>query len=260
MKTKGIFLIIILIASAFALQAPSAHAATGGYGMYITGPTVAATNTTVSYTVTISGIFDEYKCLLLMGGENLTGASPVNQIEQSNYNGIFKFSVKTPLQVQKLYLDFRGVGMVNSTHQIKTFERKITVDIKNTYTIIASIKNVENYTIESVTVNFYVDGNYIGNSTVYGINANTSKNVTYEWVPDVGNGVHSLKMKVGVKGIIFENGKQSYSREIYIGTPPNYNWIGYLGIATAVGLASLFTLMLMGRKRRGTTHKPKWKQ
>ncbi len=258
MRPIGIFF-ALLISLSILYAIPNGTGASS-VGMHVEGPTVVAMNTTVKYKVEISGDFDMYKCTLLIGGQNLTGAYPTDQVLKTSYNGKFAFEVTAPNATQTMYLDFKGYGLVNSTHKVKVFERRLSVDVKKSYTIVASVKNIENYTITNVTVNFYIDGRYIGNATVDKIAANSTKQVTYIWVPDVGDGEHKLEMKITEKGVTFENNKVSYSRTIYIGNPPNYDWLGYLGIALLVTLATLFTFLLLGRKHGRKESKPKWKK
>jgi hypothetical protein len=256
MNVRAMLLTLMLLATAMFAVAP-AHGAVSG--MHIEGPTVAAINTTISYKVSISSIFDSYRCTLIMGGQNLTGASPVNQVIKNSTTGNFVFQVKTPSTPQRIYLDFKAYGMMNNTQGMKIFERKIYVDVKNAYTIVTEIKNSEKYPVYNVTVDFYLDGRFIGNKTVSKINANSTAKVTYEWVPDVDNGPHKLEVKVSSTGVVFPNGKQSYVREIYVGNPPNYQWAFYLGIASAVALGVMFVLLFL-RRGHGHRSEPKWKK
>ncbi len=228
-------------------------------GMHIEGPSIAATNTTVTYRVMISGIFDVYRCVMLMAGENLSGASPLNQVEKVSYNGVFRFDITTPNSTQRIYLDFKAYGTINSTGKTKIFHRRIYVDIKKAYTIVATVKNPTNYTIYNVTVNFYIDGRYVGNSTIEKIGANSTAKATYNWVPDVADGEHTLTVKLVGNGVVFENNEKSYSRTIYVGNPPNYDWVGYLGIGVLIALAALFPFVLLGRRKGRGVKKPKWK-
>ncbi len=230
------------------------------YGaMHIEGPSTAATNDTVHYTVMINGLFDTYKCSLLIGGENLTGASPLNEIEKTNYDGKFKFEIHTPNTPQRLYLYFKGLGIINSTNQTKSFEKRISVDIKNPFVINVNVKNIEKYPISNVTVEFYIDGKYIGSTVIDKLSSNSTKNVVYKWVPSISQGAHKLMVKVSSGGIVFENGKNYYTREIYYGTPPSYEWVFYSGIGVIIALTSLLTLIIIEKKGRKHGAKPKWK-
>ncbi|NPA75949.1 MAG: CARDB domain-containing protein [Euryarchaeota archaeon] len=256
MNVKAYLLIFLMLGSVLYLV-PQTNAVSSG--MHIEGPTVAATNTTVTYKVSITTFFDKYKCTLLIGGQNLTGASPVNQIMKNSTTGEFVFDVKTPDTPQRIYLDFKAYGIMNNSGNMKIFERVVYLDVKKTYMVVADLKNSEPYTVYNVTVNFYVDGKFIGNTTVKKIESNSSAKAVYHWVPDVSDGPHKIEMKVVAKGVVFPNGQQSYSREIYIGKPPNYDWVGYVSIAGAAALGILFLFMFFGRKK-GHESKPKWKK
>ncbi len=255
--TKALILLAVFLMS---LMTTPVHASSAG--MHVSGPSVAAMNTNVTYHVQISGIFDVYKCTLLIAGQNLSGASPLNQsgVMQTNHDGNFVFTVKTPNATQTMYLDFKGYGIVNSTGKVKIFERRIALEIKKSFTIVANVKNVENYTLYNITVVFYIDGNRIGDYKIDKITANSTKEIKYVWVPDVHDGAHKLTIKLIGKGVIFANNQREITKEIYVGTPPNYDWIWYLGIATLSTLAVLFIFMFFGRKKGTRKAEPKWKK
>ncbi|GEM_PF-742476 len=257
MNKRAILWITIII---LALIAPHNSTAASAAGIHVEGPSIAATHTNITYTVEISGIFDVYRCTMLIAGKNLSGAAPLNQVEKTNNNGIFKFTITTPNATQRIYLDFKGYGIINSTGKTKIFERRVYVDVKNSYTIVASVKNTENYTIHNVTVDFYIDGKYIGNSTIKKIEANSTAKVTYKWVPDVKNGEHELKMKVVGDGVVFQNYQKWYSKSIYIGNPPDYSWVKYLSIGTLITAIVFLGFILLGHRKGKKETKPKWKK
>ncbi len=225
--------------------------------IYVEGPTEVATNTTVHYKVTLSSIFDVYRSTLIIAGQNLSGAKPTDQISKVSYVGTFDFEVKTPKEPQRIYLDFRVFGTINATGKTKVFEKKLVVDVKNPYVIHGTIKNIENYTIRNVTIYFYVDGKCIGNITIDKINANSTKSFTYNWIPDVGKGEHTLEMRVLNNGVLFSNNKNSYSIKIYIGKQQSYEWILYGGIITLSIAMTLYIIVFIGRRKRKVA--PKWK-
>lgn len=253
------FLYSFMIAFLFSLSFIGMSSADTYGAMHVEGPTTVATNDTVHYTVMINGVFDTYKCSLLIGGKNLTGASPLNQVEKTSYDGKFKFDIQTPDSPQRIYLYFKGYGIINSTNQTKIFEKRLSVNVKKPFMINVNIKNIEKYPISNVTVEFYVDGKYIGSTVIDKVSSNSTKNVVYKWVPTISRGSHKLMVKVSSGGVIFENGKNYYIKEIYYGTPPSYEWVLYSGIGVIIVLSSLLTLMLMGKKGRKHTAKPKWK-
>ncbi len=227
-------------------------------GIFVKGPTVVATNTTAHYKVTLSSIFDVYRCTLIVAGENLTGASPTDQVSKVSYVGEFDFEVKTPKEPQRIYLDFKVFGTLNSTGKTKIFEKKLAVDVKEPFVIHGSVKNIENYTLRNVTVYFYVDSNPVGNITLDKIDPNSTKTFTYNWIPNVNGGEHVLVMKVMNDGVIFNNGKNVYSMEIYIGTVPSYDWIMYSAVTVLVIVSTLYFIVFLGKRKKRTG--PKWKK
>ena len=252
-RVIALFSIILL----FAMYASIPGNGASTSGIFVEGPTVAATNTTVHYKVTLSSIFDVYRCTLLIAGDNLTGAKPLEQVSKVSYVGEFEFDVKTPKEPQRIYLDFKVFGTLNSTGKTKIFERKLAVDVKEPYVIHGSVKNIENYTLKNVTVYFYVDGKLIGNITLDKIKPNSTKTFTYNWIQNVNKGKHTLTMKVTNEGVLFPNGKNTYSMDIYVGNVPSYDWILYSGIIVLIIVSTLYFIALMGKKKRTTG--PKWK-
>ena len=253
---KIIAILSVLLLFAMYPYVPAKGAMTSG--IYVKGPTAVATNTTVHYKVTLSSIFDVYRCTLLVAGQNLTGVKPTDQVSKVSYVGEFDFEVKTPKEPQRIYLDFRVFGTLNSTGKTKIFEKKLAVDVKEPFVIHGSVKNIENYTLRNVTVYFYVDGNLIGNVTIDKIDPNSTKDFTYNWIPNVNEGEHTLVMKVMNDGVLFSNGKNEYSTKLYIGTVPSYDWILYSGIIVLVIVSTLYFVAFLGRRKKKTG--PKWKK
>ena len=256
MRTGAVLIGMLLFLSIFAFA--DVHADSIG-GVHIEGPSVAATETTVKYHVHVDAQFDEYKCAMLVGGQNLTGGEPLNQVIKSSKTGDFEFEFKTPKIAQKLYINFKIYGITGK--YIKIFQRTMTLDVVKPFPIKVEIMNVHSYPVYNVELRFYLDGIYIGNTTVSKVDAHSNKTVVYRWIPEnVENGKHSLKVEIENPGITFGNGQSMYTRQIYYGTQPTYNYIFYLSIGLLIVLVILVTLMLLGRKSARAPTAPKWKK
>jgi len=230
--------------------------------IHIEGPTVIGTNQTVQYKVYTEGFFNEYKCGIILVGYNLTGADPLNLYVKSSKDGHFTFSVTAPNTPQTIYIHFKAYGMENETKILAYEERVLEVQVKKAMDIKVKIKNVENYEIKNVVLSFYLDGRYIGNTTVEKIGANSTKNVVYKWIPEgIYSGEHVLTVKISSQGIVFENGKRVYEYKFYYDTsPPSYEYITYLSWGLLILVSALFTLYYFGRRGRKRGPSPKWKK
>ncbi len=259
MKVHTFLSILLLIFSALYILPGNASAV--AINMHIEGPSVAATESNVTYKISLEGFFDYYKCTMLISGKNLTGAKPVTQVIQQNSKGVFIFTLTTPKVPQRLYISFSGFGILNSTNETSWIDRKVVLDVKEPKVITVKIKNPQTYEVTNVNLTFYVDGKYIGYVVVDKISPNSTKTVEYRWVPaGLSDGVHTLKVKIASDGVVFENGETVYTYDFYYGTPPNYDYFYYASVAILIALIFLVALIILGKVgRRSSVKKPKWK-
>ncbi len=255
MKHKITFIVLVLLSLTAML--PYTHASSGS--VHIQGPIIAATQSNVTYKVYVDEYFERYKCEMFIAGQNLTGAKPLNSVSKTSNDGKFEFEITTPKVPQTLYISFRIYGYTGS--KIKILEREITLSVVSPLPVKVKIKNPNSYEIKDVVLRFYVDGEYIGNTTVDKVAANSTKTVVYRWIPqNLQKGKHTLKIVIESHGIVFENGKTAYSYEFYYGEKPSYDYIYYSGLALLIALSTVFSLMLLGRKGRKSAPAPKWKK
>ncbi|OYT60841.1 CARDB domain-containing protein [Euryarchaeota archaeon ex4484_178] len=229
--------------------------------IHIEGPNVIGVNQDVGYKVYVEGFFSEYKCGLIISGINLTGASPVNELIKSSKQGYFIFNITAPSVAQTIQLNFRVYGMRNNKTIGAIGDRILKVDVKEVMDIKVKIKNVESYEIKNVKLSFYLDGRYIGNTTVDKIAPNSTESITYKWVPEgIYQGEHTLTVKISSEGVVFENDLQTYQYKFYYGPPPSYDYITYLSWGLLILVSTLFTLFYFGRRGRKAGPAPKWKK
>ncbi len=247
-----LFLFLITIA-------PMGHASQ--LSIHIDGPTVVGTNQTVQYKVYTEGFFKEYKCGIILVGYNLTGANPLNLYVKSSEDGHFIFNVTAPNTPQTIYIHFKAYGMENDTTILAREERVLEVQVKKAMDIKVKVKNVENYDIKNVVLSFYLDGRYIGNTTVNEIKANSTKSIVYKWIPEgIYQGEHVLTVKISSDGIVFDNDKKVYEYKFYYGNPPSYDYITYLSWGLLILVSALFTLYYFGKRGKKAGPAPKWKK
>jgi len=256
MRGMAIVIVLLFIGSILALSG-SVSAAEGG--IHIEGPTWAATETKVKYRVYIDEPFEKYKCTMLLAGRNLTGAEPLNEVTKTSTNGSFEFEVTTPKVPQTVYISFKLYGI--NGDKIRIFERKISLYVLRPLPIKVKLKNPNEYDIQNVELKFYVDGDYIGNMLVDKVKANSTKSVTYNWLPqNLQEGKHTLRIEIATPGIVFGNGKNIYSYQFYYGKPPSYDYIYYSSVGILVVLAGMLVFTYLSRKGRKTMAAPKWRK
>ena len=123
------------------------------------------------------------------------------------------------------------------------------------------LKNTEDYDVKNIKVDFYIDGVYIGNTTVDVIKANSTKLITYSWVPQgLYEGKHTLTVKISSDGVVLENGDREYVNEFYYGTQPTYEYVKYINLVLFLTALGFFILVFLGRKGRKSAPAPKWKK
>ena len=256
---KKIVSILLLTLLIITVVPTGAHAAQ--LNIHIDGPTVLGTNQTAQYKVYVEGYFNLFRCGIIMAGYNLTGASPTNFFVTSSKDGHFVFNVTAPNIPQTIYLYFEAYGMKNSTTIGARVSREIAVQVKKAMDIKVKIKNTEKYALYNTVLSFYLDGRYIGNTTVKVINANSTKDIVYKWIPNgLYDGKHTLTVKIAGKGVVFDNGQTTYQYEFYYGTPPSYDYITYASWGLLILVSALFTLFFLGRKGKKSGPVPKWKK
>ncbi len=256
MRAAAWLLVLLFFASLFLIPA-NVHGASGS--VHVEGPAVAATETNITYRVYVDEYFEKYKCTMFIAGQNLSGAKPLNQVTKTSTDGKFEFYIVTPRVPQTLYISFKILGYMGD--KITILQREISISVVEPVPIKVKIKNPNTYEISDILLEFYVDGYYVGNTTVDRVKANSTKTVVYKWIPqNLEEGKHTLKIVIVSHGIVFENGKTTYSYEFYYGKKPSYDFIYYTGWGVLVAVSTVFSLMLLGRRGRKTAPPPKWKK
>ena len=257
MKRAMLILAALILLATFA---PSAAQASK-ISIHVDGPLVIGTNQTVRYKVSLQGFFDNYSCGVMVVGYNLTGASPVNEYVKSSVDGKFIFNVTAPATPQTIYIYFNAYGKKNGTENVEKVTRILTVQVKKAMAIKFRLKNVEDYDVKNIRVDFYIDGVNIGNMTVGILKANTTRTFTYLWVPQgLYEGKHTLTIKVSSDGVVLQNSGREYSNEFYYGEQKNYDYVNYVNLSLFLVVLGLFILVFLGRRGRAHAPAPKWKK
>jgi len=227
-----------------------------GISATIEGPTVVGTGETCHYKIYVNGYFDEYQIHVLLAGENLTGASPINETFNSSANNVFNVNITFPTVPGTVYIYVQSVGIVNGS-QPSINITYLQVKVIKSIPFIVKVKNPTPYTIKNVNVTFYLDGSFAGNVTVPSISPNSTVNVTYNYVGIISNGTHTLKAIINSNVLEFSTGSRSYTIQFYYGKPPDYTWVWYV-IAFIVIISIFFYYTFSQSKKRPAL--PKWKR
>lgn len=226
--------LLVLLVSAV-LAVPVMCSAQEDVHVFITGPDSLPVNTTVEYTIRITGgPADEqtgvgnFSYKARMEGDEDPPWGELKPQEGESANNTFTINVKTPENAQTLSLIVNGSSsvMINETVEdimssgevIKTIEvfTPIIVDIS------ATIRNTGASDVEGAVITFYVDGEKIGNTTV-DIAANLTGTVNMDWVASKDEvGVHEVEVRINEEGglLEFTNSDNVLTKTIYIGDRP----------------------------------------
>lgn len=202
--------------------------------------------------------FTNYTVTVYFAGSNLTGFSPTNTYHNfSASNPDFVIPIKAPTQNQQLTFLVKTTAD-SPTGQAKTSSTYV-VNVIQPVHLYASVKNTDSAAIYNVTVNFYVDNNYVASKTITRLGSGQTEMVNYTWVaPLLSKGEHTLTAQVNNTLLSINGGGNSATSHFYYGNPPNYNWIYY--IVAVVAVFMLVMAMGAGRRPRVGERKPKWKK
>ncbi len=241
-----------MVGSAFTV---GSFAATNSSGpVSVTGPSSVAINSTFNYSVSVQHIFSNYSIAMILSGYNLTGASPISPEYRTDIRaGPTILNVTAPSVATTLYLFFQVVGNMPDGARY-TYNVTSKVLVKQFTVLKTSIKNPSQFSLSSINVTFNVDGKYAG-SKIVNISANSTQNVSYEWVSGVlPAGIYTVNVYVSNSLVKLQNGN-IYTFQIQSGNP--FVIYIYIGIIAFFGIiiAVLIIASYYARKRR-----PKWKK
>ncbi|UCF09116.1 MAG: hypothetical protein JSW28_05415 [Thermoplasmata archaeon] len=198
--------------------------------VFVTGPDTLPINTTVEYTIRITGGPAEesggnWSFVARMQAEEAIpiGAEldPQNATSEEN---IFVLNVTTPQHPQQITLIVNGSSSTNDTNIQWSGEvfKDVTVFEPYIVNITATVRNPGVADVSGAVVSFYVDGNLIGNRTV-DVLANSTESIYVEWVASTKDeGEHIVVVKLNDNGALleFDSGDNIIRRTIYVGERP----------------------------------------
>ncbi len=229
------------------------------FDVKVVGPQKAGVGSKVDFSIVCYGVYDNYALYYYVIGENLAGASPTEPESVRSSSGKFNVTVTMPGRPQEVEVVFRVLASDGDNHYSRTIRYRVEVVESITFSVVVS--NPTNTTVEDVRVHFYVDGKYIGNTTVSKIAPETNTTVAYTWsVPEIKPGKHTLRVKIEGSATLFNTGQTVYTEEFYYGEEQeDYAWVLYALAFALFGTAG-FMLMSSMRRRRAAAAVPKWKK
>jgi len=201
--------------------------------VFIAGPSILPTNTTVQYTISITGgpaaedpENGTYSYIARLDMQSPVGALLEPQ-EAMSSNHIFTVNVTTPEFPQEMTLVVDGTSTTNITDINLTKssgEVNKTIEVFKPFrvNISANVRNPGPAEVKGARVTFYVDGELIGNRTV-DLWANTTEAVYLEWVaPPEEEGEHEVEVRINDDGSLleFDTGDNVMRQTIYVGDIP----------------------------------------
>lgn len=232
--------------------------------VFIDGPDLAQTNTTVEYTIKITGgpAEEEGNWSYLARLENEDGEElPLDDAKVEPNNGtspqnIFKVNVTTPVSEQIIKLVVNGTSF-NETNVSWSGDVFQTIDVFEPIlvNISATIRNPSQINIKGVIVSFYVfheddTSTFIGNKSL-DIDANTTQEVNITWVASKADkGEHEVEIRINENGELleFDNGDNVIRVTIYVGNRPKREdgpimIFNHPGLIFIIGMFGFFFLL-----------------
>ena len=131
----------------------------------------------------------------------------------------------------------------------------ITVRKQRVVTLSVGVTNLNDIGSSEVLVDFYMDGEYLGNSSVARIPGKATENVTYEWDATFEKeGAHKLHAVIDPFGHVTETdiSNNEVTRTIWLGGPPEEEDLTlYYGLGSVVvGVVVIVTVLWYWRRRQ----------
>ena len=134
-------------------------------------------------------------------------------------------------------------------------ERTIKVRRQRMVNLTVGVTNNENVIVSEVLVDFYIDGDLIGNNTVRNIPPLAAANATMQWDATFKkDGKHTLRADIDPDGLVTETDKSNneVTRTIWLGGPPEEEDLTlYYGLGSmTVGMVIIMAIFWFWRRRQ----------
>ncbi|UCD91947.1 MAG: hypothetical protein JSV43_06865, partial [Methanobacteriota archaeon] len=177
--------------------------------VFVVGPEAIEVGKKAVYNVTVVGGPAEeeggkWQVAAVLTGANVseeTGASPTlaSKFNETQDSNIFLINVSAPSIAQHMVLNIEAF----SHHGAETVLTNETFDIFVVHPINlrATVSNPSNSTLKNVLVNFYVDGEFVGGTSIEEISPFSEGAATLKWITkDVSPGRHIMTVEIDLDG------------------------------------------------------------
>ncbi len=226
--------------------------------VFIVGPDSLGISDKAVYTITVVGGPGEeeggkWRVSAHLTGKNITDASPTlgdkfNETQESN---IFRVNVTAPSISQNLVLNVEGASLLGNESVIVFDTYKIAV--VDPINLRATVTNPSNSTLMNVLVNFKVDGDLIGSSTIAEIGPFSEGTATFSWITKkLSAGRHELLIEIDLDGdgtIDETRGEALFRKDLY-GPPEGPNLLVTILVVLLIIVILILLPSTIRRKRR----------
>lgn len=223
----------------------------------VQGPTAVAPGSTHLYTVLVAGgpaavEGGTFEISYVVEGDNTVGADPQIPRILANTEGRFEFNVTAPEAEGTVQLFVRATSTGETTRLNETAQTRYLVNVFRPIELRATIRNNGGAAALNVDVRFYVDGAFVGNTTLARIGAGEQTEALVSFIPvNVGIGRHTVRVEADLDGdgtISPERGELIVTEFFYKSEDTNMPAI--LGTVTVFVLAFLVLILLAIRRQR----------
>ncbi len=258
MKAKtGIFVLALLAIFVIGLAGTSSATYIPPFSASVSLPSYATTGQNLTFYVNDSLGFNNYTVTVYISGENLTGASPSSSYHNfQKSNPDFSISLKMPSAPQTIYVTVVS-GANYSSHYVHT-SFSSSINVIPPIVFYATVTDTGSVAIHNLTVDFTVDGQFVGSAVASYVPPGGSYTVNFTYVnPYLTDGEHTLTVSVNNPAVSIDGSSGTYTTHFYYGSPPNYDWIYYVA---AIVVAFMIFLALTAGRRSNVPNRPKWRK
>jgi len=174
--------------------------------VFIVGPDSLGISDKAVYTITVVGGPGEeeggkWRVSAHLTGKNITDASPTlgDMFNETQETNMFRVNVTAPSISQGLVLNVQGASLLGNESAL--VDDTYSIAVVDPINLRATVTNPSNSTLKNVLVNFKVDGDLVGSSTIEEIGPFSEGTATFSWITKkVSPGRHELHIEIDLDG------------------------------------------------------------
>jgi len=251
-------ILVVLALLCTLLIQPNQASAQNPVAVNVEGPGALPPGQTAAYYVNISGgpaeVNGTYSVRWWIEAGNTAGATPLAGTpgsQSSSTKNSFIANVTVPTHEGDVDLIFEATSGNTTTNT--TVKRTLVVHVLSPLVLTAAFANNGGAAVVNATVNFYVDGNFVGSKVITRINPGERGTAAINWIPvGLGPGQHTVRAEADINhdGKIEESVGEVTVTEIFYKTGGEPA-AGYLGVlAILIGLVGIIILLAYRRRAK----------